>query len=250
MVRESKERIAFSTKLVESVGIDSAFLVKDRHAFDFADRLVRRAISKLNVLDRKIIEDYYYQGKTVNQIAQELENSPQFVDRHRLRALELVKEYLKLEAKVLSIDSSHNNCIICDHKQSAEINQFILEYLEKSGYRLFGIRKRLMEKFKFNDISTYQIQQHCNHMNQLPEAGNEVVKKEATAKVHLSFSIPVEIKERADDIAALCGTTYIDIMKQAVVEGLDNIERYLVYNADFTRKATEIHRKLKAMDIG
>ena len=249
MSKESKDRVIFSTQLVESMGVDSAFLSKGKGTSDFVDRLVRRAICKLNVLDRKIVEDYYYQGKTVNQIAQELENSPQFVDRHRLRALETVKEYLKLEAKVLAIDSSHNNCIICDHEESKKVNQFIIEYLEKSGYRLFGIRKRLMKKFGFNDISICQVEQHCKHMNHLLD-GDKEIKEENATKFHLSFAIPMEMKERADDIAALCGTTYIDILKQAVVEGLDNIERYLVYNAEFTRKAAEIHRKLRAMDIG
>lgn len=245
----SKERIIVATNLLESLSGVTLETTGDTSS-DFADGLISRALSRLNMFERTIIERYFYQGESVVDIASSLKSTPQKVEEGRKRAFNSMKEYLKIEAKCLDLTSSHNNCIICDHPESIEINKCIRDLLETSGFRYFGIPKRLITRFKFNALSTEQLHDHVEHMGRLSDT--EVCGDDDSfsgKKTSLNFVVPIELREKAEDLAALCGTNHIAIVKHALVEGLDILERYLIYNAEFSRRAISVHRKLRKLDV-
>jgi len=147
------------------VYLDWVYEISRKNLFDTGERNklekeiieeVNRAISKLPKSDREFVQLYWFEGRSVDELASIFGKRRHNIESLNKRILRKLKYHLAgyvRERFGIDVDSGED-CIICNHPQREEIDKLLLAKKESETFR--PIYRKLRERFGIV-VSTPQI---------------------------------------------------------------------------------------------
>ena len=215
-----------------------------------SDIIVRQALEKLPDLEKKVLVWHYFDGKSVNLIAREINKSPVSVNNLKVRAVEKFKKFVEEEKKKVKLDPVYNQCVFCNYEDVATLNEFIHLWLDEHDWNFNGILVQLKRVFKLENITQVQIVDHVKyHMgytrDEVSKASGVVVpakKKQKRKDTDLVITVGVSptLKEKLDNLSYECSITRSELIRRSLEIGVQIEEKMIEINEIMTVEALKL----------
>lgn len=232
--KSSRKREFLSTEFIENISID--FLNIGLNAVDDSEKpdedvavIIKKALLRLPEIQREVIEKYYINGLSINEVAKELELKSDTANNVRLRAIDNFKKLIIEEKRKLGITADYNLCPMCENEDYDAINEYIHLKLDSQQWQTAGIQVGLLERFKLK-VNQESLAEHIKYHLDLGDdmvnstISSEDKKKKPKYAPATALVISLELKHRIENLSFPHGVTYTDAVRQALDLGVELLE--------------------------
>lgn len=222
-------------------------------ADDIIITVVRRALLRLPKIERVVLEKFYTQGHTVNEIATALNLVTGVTANNiRLRAVSHFETLFIEEKRKSGITADYNCCPICDDPNIDALEERIYFWLDQHEHRLRGLVAELERQFGIK-ITQAKLTEHIEYHMVLSGDSVEMVpgaKKTNVQKMQaLNLVIPAELKAKIEQIAFPYNISFSEAVRQALQLGAVELQHLLDHNENLKRVQLESVRLLARIRI-
>jgi hypothetical protein len=204
---------------------------EDEDARSILITIVRRALVRLPKVERMVIERYYMQGKTANEIAKGMGLVTEGAANNiRLRAIARFERLFYDEKRKSGVTADYNCCPICDCEHVDAVEERVHFWLDEHQHSLQGLPAELERQF---DLRTdqQQIAEHIEyHMISVDDRVEIRPETKEAAEHTFSLSIPLEMKKQLEQIVFPYSVSYRDVVRWALKLGIPELQNIMRMN--------------------
>lgn len=221
---------------------------------DIIITIIRRVLVRLPSVERAVLEKYYGDGHTVNEIAKEMNFlTGQTVNNVRLRAKSRFEVLFVEEKKKAGITADYNCCPICDDENIDALEERIHFWLDAKDHKLLGLPAQL--KRQFGIVTTQgQIAEHIEYHMIVTGDRVEITQEKNTDKPEMTatvnLTIPRELKDRIGQIASPYHISYSETVRLALDIGVKEMQRALDINEEKIQVQLGLVKILSRVNLG
>lgn len=133
---------------------------------DLVEHVVRNAIYRLPNKLREVVIAYFFQGKSVGDIAKEMHTSPVNINNIRLSAMDKLGNLITEERFEAGLFTEFYKCPICSNLKCSEINEKLHLWLDSKGWHFHGLLALLNKEYSLDIKNKVELLSHIKyHMN-------------------------------------------------------------------------------------